>query len=381
MANYHHTFHKLGESKCYKGKLDPSDNETKSLKEAKKKVRQRLLTGLRQETERVFGLGKGVSPRFFTQGSWAYDTCNSPCHPHQEMDIDLGVYLPVENWEETEKTPKQAAKTFFNMVENILKPLAEEEGWDFSTKRTCVRLHMKNGINAHIDVPLYVAPREEFEKIKEVFDRGLVIAKAYDEEMSEQEWKDINQVVLALKNGEWLASDPRDVADYFEKKFKQEGGHQLRRICRYLKGTRDYYWKDGGGPSSVLLMICASKLCIPSDRRDDLALLSVLDGLGDMLTKPVYEPSICDENFNRMSPEDQTKSCTWVGVMKHTLWKATETEDPDLVQKHLSELRTYLDHRVPEDPALVSVAVTASTIRQTPSRQQAQPHITHVEAG
>lgn len=382
MANYHHVFYKVGDSSTYKYQLEPEDNKIDELKKAKQKIRQRLLNGLRHETEVFFGPGKGVSPRFFTQGSWAYGTCNAPCHAGQEIDIDLGVYLPIEEWEETQKTPKQAAKIFFEMVERILKPLAEEENWDFSTKKTCVRLHLPDGLDAHIDVPLYVAPKKDFITIREAMDsRGIAIAKASDEELTEQQWKDIEQVVLATREGEWWVSDPRDVANYFENLFSSEGGQQLRRICRYLKAMRDHKWKTGGGPSSVLLMLCASKLWKFEDQRDDIALRTVLRGIGSMLSEDVYEASICDENFNRMDEEDRRASKKWSDSLFYTLYKAIETDDKGLIGQHLKEMQYIFDHRIPENEDLVALTVSANEIRSTPSRQQPQPHINHVEAG
>ncbi|RRC38324.1 cyclic GMP-AMP synthase DncV-like nucleotidyltransferase, partial [Escherichia coli] len=38
-------------------------------------------------------------PRFWTQGSFQYDTLNRPFHPGQEMDIDDGTYMPMTVFE------------------------------------------------------------------------------------------------------------------------------------------------------------------------------------------------------------------------------------------------------------------------------------------
>ncbi|MEP4603239.1 MAG: cyclic GMP-AMP synthase DncV-like nucleotidyltransferase [Saccharospirillum sp.] len=39
---------------------------------------------------------KKLKPKFKTQGSFVYQTMNLPCHDKQQLDLDDGVYLPIE---------------------------------------------------------------------------------------------------------------------------------------------------------------------------------------------------------------------------------------------------------------------------------------------
>ncbi|WP_146010659.1 CBASS cGAMP synthase [Halomonas heilongjiangensis] len=385
MANLNQVFHKKAEPKCYLKQLDPSEQDERALKEAKFKVREALREGLHVATEMKFGPGKGVRPRFFTQGSWAYKTCNAPCQPHQEMDLDIGVYLPMENWEDEEVTPSEAAYIYFKMVEESLKPLAKREGWTFDNKPTCVRLKLNNGIKAHIDVPLYVAPKKEFEQIKEEYEqravlKSLNVADA-SVEFSEQEWSDLNHIALATRDDGWKLSDPRRVANYFKARYSQDNGAQLRRICRYLKGARDHRFANGG-PSSILLMVCASWDWKNQSDRDDIALLNVLEKLGDRLQGAVIEPSIDPgEDLNRIPSDERAAVKQWANGLYHALKGVIMNREPDNAASDLSLLQGYLDHRIPDEVSLIVWLPDAPEIISTPSRVRPQPQNHEVTSG
>lgn len=384
MANYSQVLNKKSEPKCYLKQLDPSENDVEKLMEAKQKVRATLRQGIREATEQYFGDGNGVTPRFFTQGSWAYKTCNAPCQPHQEMDLDIGVYLPMENWRDGDATPSDAADIYFGMVEACLTPLAKAEGWTFDNKASCVRLKLNNGIQAHIDVPLYVAPKKEFLKIKEAAAAKTAQNRTFDssfEAFREQEWSELNHIALATRDEGWKLSDPRKVADYFNKQFSRENGRQLRRICRYLKGARDHSF-DRGGPSSVLLMVCASWDWKNHPERDDLALLNVVEKLGDRLQSEVVEPSIhAKEDFNRVPIEKRGEVKKWVDSLYGALKLAVENRNPDHAVSHLRILQSYMDHRVPQDPGLIVWAPGVADIISTPAQARPQPQNHEVTSG
>jgi hypothetical protein len=57
---------------------------------------------------------------------------------------------------------------------------------------------------------------------------------------------------------------------------------------RYLKAYRDWTWPSGG-PSSILLMAAAAPLFFKQDRRDDQALLEVVNGLPAVLRNGVEQ--------------------------------------------------------------------------------------------
>lgn len=53
----------------------------------------KLLRDMDDEARKAF---QALTPRFWTQGSFQYDTLNNPyATPPQEMDIDDGTYLPM----------------------------------------------------------------------------------------------------------------------------------------------------------------------------------------------------------------------------------------------------------------------------------------------
>jgi hypothetical protein len=75
-------------------KLDLRRPEVESLESAQAKVRAALRKGFAAASRRE--LQAQVSPRFFTQGSYAYKTINRPAFPpRQQKDLDDGLYLPL----------------------------------------------------------------------------------------------------------------------------------------------------------------------------------------------------------------------------------------------------------------------------------------------
>ncbi len=63
-----------------------------------------------------------------------------------------------------------------------------------------------------------------------------------------------DQIMLARRNAEWRESDPRQIEDWFLEAIA-EHGEVVRRVCRYLKGWRDYQLEKSK-ISSLLLMTC-----------------------------------------------------------------------------------------------------------------------------
>ena len=200
-----------------------------------------------------------LSPRFWTQGSFTYDTLNKPyCTPPQEMDIDDGTYLPMVFFDDK---PLIGHQLLLLLVDTSLKSLvAENSDWRFEAKRTCGRIVVPL-LNAHIDVPMYAIPEEKFlekeQALKESKDIRLS-CEAFDSALIEEQKKyilDSDCVNLAIRDDEekWMVSDPKVVDEWFKLNCARIGPH-LRKICRFLKAWRDAQWKNGGGPSSISLM-------------------------------------------------------------------------------------------------------------------------------
>lgn len=198
----------------------------------------------------------GLTPRFWTQGSFQYDTLNRPFQPGQEMDIDDGTYMPMPIFE---SEPKIGHSLLILLVDASLKSLvAENHGWKFEAKQTCGRIKIE-AEKTHIDVPMYAIPKDEFVKkqvalqaSRSLFDS--VICESYDLDDTASYEVDSENVNLALREGErkWVNSDPKIVEDWFNDSCGRIGKH-LRKVCRFMKAWRDAQW-DVGGPSSISLM-------------------------------------------------------------------------------------------------------------------------------
>jgi len=178
-----------------------------------------------------------VEPKFFTQGSVAYNLLVDPCQsPPQQLDLDDGMYVLVDYLQNGQ--PALVAKALFKMVEEALQPLCDRHGWKLVEKDQCVRVQLNAG--SHIDIPIYSAPRavaESRELQEAAFAAGHVAKRAghiYAKLPSDQ-------IMLAHRDGTWQPSDPLKLHDWVEA-CVQRYGEDFRRACRYFKGWRDFEW-------------------------------------------------------------------------------------------------------------------------------------------
>ncbi|MCJ8234687.1 hypothetical protein MPE84_10430 [Aeromonas veronii] len=226
-----------------------------------------------------------LTPRFWTQGSFQYDTLNNPYFtPPQEMDIDDGTYLPMTIFEDQ---PVIGHRLLLLLVDSSLKSLADEnEGWEFEAQSKCARLKIPD-MNTHIDVPMYAIPEEQF-LLKEAALSKSQSNVAMDSAIMGTESLACNRadysldegcVNLAIRDGKqrWIKSDPKIVEDWFNDCCRRIGSH-LRDVCRFMKSWRDVQWKDGGGPSSISLMAATVSILdrVPHDKNDLGATMKLL---------------------------------------------------------------------------------------------------------
>ncbi len=193
----------------------------------------------------------GLTPRFWTQGSFQYDTLNRPFQPGQEMDIDDGTYMPMPIFE---SEPKIGHSLLILLVDASLKSLvAENHGWKFEPKQTCGRIKIE-AEKTHIDVPMYAIPKDEFMKKQVALSANRsflesVGCESYvcDSDDTDSYEVDSENVNLALREGErkWINSDPKIVEDWFNDSCGRIGKH-LRKVCRFMKAWRDAQWDVGG---------------------------------------------------------------------------------------------------------------------------------------
>lgn len=258
----------------------------------------RLLKDMDDGARRAF---LALTPRFWTQGSFQYDTLNNPyATPPQEMDIDDGTYLPMAIFEDR---PIIGHQLLLLLVDSSLKSLVHENaGWQFEAKRTCARIKIP-AENTHIDVPMYAIPEDQF-LLKEaalIKSRGMVmdsIAGTLSLESANYEL-DEDCVNLALREGDqkWMKSDPKIVEDWFNDSCRRIGPH-LRSICRFMKSWRDVQWEKGGGPSSISLMAATVSILdrIAHDKGDLGATMRILAKyLPDEFSNGVESPDHTDE--------------------------------------------------------------------------------------
>lgn len=385
MLNVHRLFFHTSSGDAFHDLLLPTDAQKQHLTQAKNKIRDQLRGAIEQASTTLLGQDKKVTPRFRTQGSWSYELCNQPAHtPPQEMDWDLGVYLPTSVWEDSK--PRIAARAYYELLETSLRSLCTREGWAMTPKETCIRVHI--GQSCHIDVPPYAAPDNQFAAIQE---RALAKALALKEEASFREavtfgeipgaeWDDLKEIVLATRSGKWEKSDPGVVSQWFRERVALFG-EQIRRICRYLKAWRDFQWEEGG-PSSVCLMICACQPFQKTPGRDDLALLEVLRELADKLAGEVREELINpEEDFNkRLSAEERKDASGKARALYRALNAALEANRWEKVDV-LSVLQAQFGSRFPTNPDWVTDSTPQDVVRAAPAIIVAQPEVRRSKSG
>ncbi|HKS13241.1 MAG TPA: CBASS cGAMP synthase [Pseudomonas sp.] len=363
--------------------LDPQ--ERKLMLSARTDIRQRLKARLPKRIQKkAEDAGQGQidvpEPRFFTQGSWAYKTLNAPCRAPQQADLDDGAYLPFSYIES--QPPAQMSALLFEAVEEVLSELADDKGWEIDTSNdNCTRLVIDS--DKHIDVPVYSISDSEFETLvkasMEMYRFGMesfALDSADSEERAdEQDWDlmPTEGVLMATKNRGWQNSDPRPIRDWVVEQVELKG-EQLRRVMRYLKAWRDFQKWDKDDPKSILLMVAAdAAFDIAIDKRDDLALLKVLQRLPDILRGKVINPATTDKPLDEQ--EDLAKRLDNKGIREDVISRIEHFADQleyaidscGVPSKACEILIELLGNRVPNDPE----RVTQSTVQSQPAQKTA----------
>lgn len=389
------SLHKLflnGDDPCsFHATIVPTKQQRETLESAKNLIRGHLRVAIRQASNTVLGMDRMIDPRFRTQGSWAYRTCVQPAHtPPQEMDWDFGVYLPVAAWADN-GPPQAMARLYFELVEESLEALCRVHHWSLDrTNSRCVRVKVESW--GHIDVPLYAAPEGKFE---EVMEKAVAFASAdlqhfresaaldesaAFEEMPESFWLLMDDIHVATRDGQWLPSDTEAVARWFDDRVI-EHGEQLRRVWRYMKSWRDYHWREGGGPSSVLIMICVAQAFKSALRRDDIVVERAAAALANALKSDVRERGIDEgqENFNRLSPSEQQEAVKRARELADQMY-ACRHYGPGLIRDAVQKMRSEFGPRIPEDCTLVCMDA-GDDVRRTPAIAVPPPVVGATRAG
>lgn len=377
MSNLSKLLHGADNGASFLQKLDLEPEEKVTLENARQDVRVALKDAFAREARDR--LGAVVSPRFFTQGSYAYHTLNRPAHPpQQQKDLDDGVYLPLTFVKEA--GPSQAADFYFNFVDEVLTALCAEKRWRFTTRATCARLII--AADAHVDVPLYAIPEAQFLTLsKSVVARAALAEDAALDFMNArrariENWEALpsDQVLLAHREEDWKISDPRKVHEWFLNAVDRYG-EQLRRMSRYLKAWRDEKGAVIGNLSSICLMACAFEAYrhLPGgiDRRDDRALLEVARALPRLLQGPIKNPADNSEVLcAKLSPEERQQAIALAHALIADVDAALKAVTP---QQSIVCLRRSLGVRIPDRPDLVGTEGVVATIRREPPRVVSAP--------
>ncbi|MGO2236012.1 MAG: CBASS cGAMP synthase [Marinomonas sp.] len=314
-----------------------------------------------------------LKPRFWTQGSFQYDTLNLPYNsPPQEIDIDDGVYLPMALFE---NKPVIAHELLLLLVDSSLKSLvAEHSGWEFEAKRTCARIKIPEA-NMHIDVPMYAIPEEQFiekeEAVLKAFNRQVYDSSDLMLESYSNYAVDPECVNLALRDdkNKWTNSDPKIVEDWFNQSSKRIGSH-LKKLCRFMKSWRDAQWQNGGGPSSISLMAATVKI-LDTHAHDETnfgeTMKLIANKLPETFNAGVESPDDTDEKplFPPFSEQDLTQK-EIVNRMSELESILIESEIAPTKSASLHKINEAFGHRV-SNRELIVTKPAAPAFKDEPS--------------
>ena len=350
---------------CMHEELELTPEQRARIAGARTDVRNCLRTGIPRVLRENGYTDDVPQPRFFTQGSWAYRTLISPAQRSQQADVDDGCYLPLSFVSQT-KRPSTAATVCFAAAEEALRPLVEENHWKLVTdKPTCIRIVIAS--YAHIDIPLYAIPDEEFVMLaKASIERyGYVSLTEAAIKAGRDAWTAMpsDKVLLAHRECNWMTSDPRSVKEWFLGEVEAKG-EQFRRVVRYLKAFRDWKWSSGG-PASILLMAAAAPLFEKRDRRDDLALLDVVSTLPARLRSGVNNPVDESESLTgRLGNAGVKEAAKAFEEFEKVLRGAVAASNSS---QACIWMQGEFGSRFPNDPDRVKVVSVAATITAAPA--------------
>ncbi|KQU89468.1 hypothetical protein ASD00_26805 [Ensifer sp. Root31] len=385
LANAHALFCGLKSQPSYLANLNIDENDRAGLIEARRKIRIALRAaaqGIAAKDEywhsgyaaRTSWRNRpAVEVKFMTQGSFAYGTINAPAQiPQQEIDLDDGMYVPVEFLMNGE--PALAARGLFLFVETALAPLAAENGWKLAEKPNCVRIKLWSG--AHIDIPIYSIPRDRFSQIKEAFDSAHTSFSERRASLSNSWRLPSDKIVLAQRDGTWIQSDPQQLHDWVLSRTDRYGP-VYKRLSRFFKGWRDYTWEKC--VLSSLCIMCAVDLALqklngfPTEERDDALVLEIAKRLPDILRGEVKNPVLTDLCINDWSEEDRSEIVRAAENLKVELESALErTGDAERV---VQKLRSKFGERLPYRPEAIKMVSSIAAIQVAVPAVAAAPKV------
>lgn len=323
-----------------------------------------------------------IMPKFFTQGSFAYDLLVDPCHkPPQQLDLDDGMYVRVDYLENGQ--PALVAKTLFALVEDALRPLCRERGWILDTsKLTCVRVQLSR--ESHVDIPIYSAPRELAESIS--FGDAQIRSGQFAKRAGRLYAKlPSDQIMLAHRDGTWQQSDPLELQKWVEACVARYG-EDFRRACRYFKGWRDHRWEHCCLSSITIMAAVAEALeQLNGTHRnldDDRIAYEIAQRLPGIFRGELLNPAFPGQRIvlNDWADDERAtvvKAAEALAADMHSALKGTA--NADLV---VQALRRAFGERIPYRPDMVEIlpTVAATVAAEAPALVPA-PKVTNSTSG
>lgn len=395
LANAHALFSGLKTAPSYLAGLDIGDDARRDLMSARTKVRSALRSAassiqLRDEywqggwdSAAKRSSRSRIEVKFMTQGSFAYKTINDPAQISQEIDLDDGMYVPVEFLDNGE--PALTARGLFDFVYNTLTPLARSEGWiGVEQKQNCVRVKLWQG--AHLDIPIYSIPNERFALMSAALEKFAMDSAPTRKAMIDSFRLPPDKIMLARKDGTWIQSDPQKLQDWVDGRVNQYGA-VYRRLCRFFKGWRDHTWVNGD--LSSLCLMCAIDVALieytneagglPGEERDDFLVMEVAKRLPGILEEDVSNP-VLDSCLNGWDDDVRRDIVAKANELNAQMVSALKrTGDAEEVVKRL---RASFGRRIPYRPDAVKIAGTqiGAVLHAQPAKNPA-PHVISSTSG
>lgn len=404
--NAHWAFHEAPKNNDFLSAIKVLPRDESALRQAREEVRGVLRAGLgnwqsvvaknelfEREFVRTARATPTLRPRFRLQGSFAYFTVNNPAYrPPQRVDQDDGVYMPTEFiLIQGNNRPIVSSKGYFLAVESILDPLCKKRGWSLNKdKNSCVRVEISP--SAHIDLPLYAIPEEEFrtmaDSVEKTMARDAARALFESEELGDEYYRALmaDRLMLAHRESGWEVSDPRKIEDWFSQAIDTHG-EVVRRICRYLKAWRDHQWQRCT-LSSLALMACVVSTLDdlkgdPPSNRDDLVLLLVTGELGSRLAQPLPNPVMphvravaLDRDW---SPENRAEFVSKATELHRRVSAALNGTDD--ASTALRELRAAFGGRVTDDVSVIRFQEREAVVKSFAKTTVAAPMVPRSTSG
>jgi len=273
MADCHNLFSQ------YNDDLNIIKSKKDSLKDSKEALRKRIRKYFKENHPEYV-------PQFFIQGSYKMKTMIRT--KDNECDLDDGVYF----LRKPDVTCTTLQKWVYNAVEGHTTGGQQH-------RKKCIRVIYSG--DYHIDLPVYY----KFEE-------------------------DGDHPFLAVKDGDWEESDPKEFLEWF----KDVKTDQMVRVSRYLKGWGDY--KRNNMPSGLAMAVLTEKNLVENER-DDIALRDTLKAIKTSLKAKwecVMPTTPEDDLFNNY---DETFKKNFFSALDDFIVDADAAIDDEECQKNASK--------------------------------------------